>query len=191
MTAFSSDLKSLLNLTNEQFYNLCQANPDVKFERSPAGHLIIMAPTGGGTGYRNSEVNADFVIWNRQTQLGKVFDSSTCFQLPNGGTRSPDVAWVQRDRWDALTPEQQEKFPPLAPDFVLELMSPSDSLAEAQAKMTEYQTSGVRLGWLINRKQCQVWVYRLGKAPEVLDRPIQLLGEDVLPGFELNTAILW
>jgi Uma2 family endonuclease len=191
MTAFSSNLKSLLDLTHEQFYDLCRANPEVKFERSPAGHLIIMAPTGGSTGYRNSEINADLVLWNRQTQLGKVFDSSTCFQLPNGGDRSPDVAWVRQDRWDALTPEQQEKFPPLAPDFVLELMFPSDALADAQAKMEEYQNSGVRLGWLIHRKQRQVWVYRLGKAPQVLDHPTLLLGEDVLPGFQLNTAILW
>ncbi|MFM7447383.1 MAG: Uma2 family endonuclease [Leptolyngbyaceae cyanobacterium] len=191
MAAFSSNLKSLLDLTHEQFYDLCRANPDVKFERSPAGHLIIMAPTGGGTGYRNSEINADFVLWNRQTQLGKVFDSSTCFQLPNGGDRSPDVAWVRQDRWDALTPEQQEKFPPLAPDCVLELMSPSDVLAEAQAKMEEYQNSGVRLGWLINRKQRQVWVYRLGEAPQCLDNPALLSGEGVLPGFQLNTSMLW
>ena len=104
MTAYSPDLKSLLNLTDDQFYALCQANPDVKFERSRGGHLIIMPLTGDGTGYRNSEVNADFVIWNRQTQLGKVFDSSTCFQLPGGGDRSPDVAWVRQEGWQALTP---------------------------------------------------------------------------------------
>lgn len=191
MTTFSLDLKPLLNLTDEEFYDLCRANPEIKFERSRGGHLIIMPPTGGSIGYRNSEVNADLVIWNRQTQLGKVFDSSTCFRLPNGGDRSPDLAWVCQERWDALTPEQQEKFPPLAPDFVLELMSPSDALTDAQAKMEEYRNSGVRLGWLINPKQRCVWIYRQGKALEALDNPVTLSGEEVLPGFCLSTAVVW
>ena len=191
MAVFGLNLKSLLDLTDDQFYDLCRAHPEVKFERSPAGHLIIMAPTGGSTGYRNSEVNADLVIWNRQTQLGKVFDSSTCFRLPQGGDRSPDLAWVRQDRWDALTPEQQDKFPPLAPDFVLELMSPSDTLAEAQAKMEEYQQSGVGLGWLIDPKHRQIWIYRLGQAPQLLDNPDRIGGEGVLPGFHLDPSLLW
>jgi Uma2 family endonuclease len=185
------DLKPLLNLTNEQFYLLCRANPDIKFERNRAGTLIIMAPTGGKTGYYNSELTADFVIWNRQTQLGKVFDSSTCFHLPGGGDRSPDVAWVRQERWDALTPEQQEKFPPLAPDFVLELMSPSDVFTEAQAKMEEYRDSGVCLGWLIQPTQKRVWIYRLAEPVQVLESPDTLSGQDVLPGFNLSTKILW
>jgi Uma2 family endonuclease len=149
--------------------------------------------------YRNSELNADFVIWNRQIQLGKVFDSSTCFHLPGGSVgeassssfRSPDVAWVRQERWEELTPEQQEKFPPLAPDFVLELMSPSDVLAEAQAKMEEYRDSGVRLGWLIRRKQRRVWIYRPENATQLLDNPRILSGEEVLPGFSLNTKNIW
>jgi len=191
MAVFGSNLKSLLDLTDDQFYDLCRAHPEVKFERSPAGHLIIMAPAGGSTGYRNSEVNADLVIWNRQTQLGKVFDSSTCFRLPQGGDRSPDLAWVRQDRWDALTPELQDKFPALAPDFVMELMSPSDTLAEAQAKMEEYQQSGVRLGWLIDPKHRQVWIYRLGQAPQLLDNPDRIGGEGVLLGFHLDPSLLW
>ena len=191
MTAFSPDLKSLLNLTDEQFYELCRTNPEIKFERTPGGSLLIMAPTGGETGNRNSEINAELVLWNRQNQLGKVFDSSTCFKLPEGGDRSPDLAWIRQDRWDALTPNQKEKFPPIAPDFVMELMSPSDGLAESQAKMQEYWQGGVRLGWLINRKQRQVWIYRLNAEPEKLDNPGILSGEDVLPGFQLNMALVW
>lgn len=150
-----------------------------------------MPPTGGETGNRNSEINADFVIWNRQTQLGKVFDSSTCFKLPNGADRSPDVAWVAKERWEGLIPEQREKFPPLAPDFVLELMSPTDSLEAAQAKMREYMDNGVRLGWLIDRKQRQVEIYRPSYPPEILQTPTALSEESVLPGFVLNLEWFW
>jgi Uma2 family endonuclease len=141
MLAYTLNLNPVIEMTDEQFYQLCRANPDVKFERSPKGELLIMPPTGGETGNCNSEIGADFVFWNRKTKLGKVFDSSTCFRLPKGGSRSPDVAWIQQARWDALTPEQKEKFPPIAPDFVLELISPTDSLQETQAKMQEYMLS--------------------------------------------------
>lgn len=126
------------------------------------------------------------MIWNRQTQLGVGFDSSTCFKLPNGANRSPDVAWIKKDRWNALTPEEQEKFPPIAPDFVLELMSPSDTLRETQEKMQEYIDNGVKLGWLINLKTRQVEISRLGEPVEILTSPPQLSGEDVLLGFILN-----
>ncbi|MHC5726712.1 MAG: Uma2 family endonuclease, partial [Nostoc sp.] len=162
MTAIAINLNPIIQLTDNQFYQLCRENPEIKFERNAAGELLIMPPTGGETGNRNSEINADFVFWNRQTKLGKVFDSSTCFKLPNGANRSPDVAWIRKDRWDALTPEQKEKFPAIAPDFVLELMSPSDSLRETQAKMPEYIDNGVKLGWLINPKTRYVEIYRLG-----------------------------
>ncbi|BAY45171.1 hypothetical protein SAMD00079811_27730 [Scytonema sp. HK-05] len=132
MNTITLNLKPVIELTDEQFYQLCQKNPDVKFERSAKGELIIMSPTGGETGNCNAEILVDFVIWNRQTKLGKVFDSSTGFKLPNGADRSPDVAWIKQERWDTLTPEQKEKFPPIAPDFVLELMSPSDDLQKVQ-----------------------------------------------------------
>jgi len=191
MTAIAINLNPIIQLTDNQFYQLCRENPEVKFERNAAGELLIMPPTGGETGNCNSEINADFVIWNRQTQLGKVFDSSTCFKLPNGANRSPDVAWISKDRWNALTPEEQEKFPEIAPDFVLELMSPSDSLRETQAKMQEYIDNGVKLGWLINPKMRQVEIYRLGQPVEILASPQQLSGEDVLPGFILNLQIIW
>lgn len=184
-------LKPIIDLTDEQFYQLCRANPDVKFERNAQGKIIIMAPTGGVTGNRNVEISADFVIWNRQSKLGIVFDSSTCFKLPNGANRSPDVAWVRQDRWEALTPAQQASFPPIAPDFVLELMSPSDTLPETSAKLQEYLANGVRLGWLIDRKTRRVEVYRSGQPVEVLDAPTHLAGEDVLPGFILTLAAVW
>ena len=191
MTAYTVDLSSVTTMTAEQFFTLCRTNPDVKFERSATGELIIMSPTGGETGNRNFEIGADFAIWNRKAKLGKLFDSSTCFQLPSGGDRSPDISWVSQERWDALTPEQREKFPPIAPDFVLELMSPSDRLKPTQTKMQEYMDSGVQLGWLLERKQRRVEVYRQGKPVEVLENPEKLLGEQVLPGFELYLADVW
>lgn len=191
MTAFTISLNSIIHLSEQQFYQLCQANPDVKMERSIQGDLIIMAPTGGETGSYNSEINADFVLWNRQTKLGKVFDSSTCFKLPGGGDRSPDVAWIKIERWNSLTLEQQRKFPPIAPDFVLELLSPTDSLEKTQAKMQEYMNSGVQLGWLLSRDHKKVEIYRNGQPVEVLDAPKQLFGEDILPGFVLNIEAYW
>jgi Uma2 family endonuclease len=191
MTAYTVNFNSVLRLSDEQFYQLCRTNPDLKFERNVKGELIIMPPTGGETGNRNIELGADFVFWNRQTKLGQLFDSSTCFKLPNGADRSPDIAWVQQERWDALTPKQKEAFPPIAPDFVLELMSPSDTLAATQAKMLEYMENGVRLGWLIDRKTRRVEIYRIGQSVEVLENPTQLGGEDVLLGFVLEMAIVW
>ncbi len=191
MNAFTIDLSPVIKLTDDQFYELCRKNPDVKFERNAKGELIIMSPTGGETGNCNSEINANFVIWNRQTKLGKVFDSSTGFKLPNGADRSPDVAWIKQERWDALTPQQKEKFPPIAPDFVLELMSPSDTLQKTQEKMQEYRDNQVKLGWLIDRKTRRVEIYRLGQEVEVLESPTELSGEDILPGFVLNLQIVW
>ncbi|MCU0565259.1 MAG: Uma2 family endonuclease [Oculatellaceae cyanobacterium Prado106] len=191
MTAYTINLNAVIHMTDEQFYQLCRMNPDLKFERNAIGELIVMSPTGGETGNRNIEVAGDFVLWNRQAKLGKLFDSSTGFKLPNGADRSPDIAWVRQDRWDALNPNQKEIFPPLAPDFVLELMSPSDSLSTLQAKMQEYQDNGVRLGWLIDRKTRRVEIYRIGQSVEVLENPDELSGEAVLPGFVLGMAIVW
>ena len=152
---------------------------------------MIMSPTGGEMGNCNAEIAADFVIWNRQKKLGKVFDSSTGFKLPNGAERSPDVAWIKQESWAELTPEQREKFPPISPDFVLELMSPSDTFKEVQKKMQEYMDNQVKLGWLINRKTRLVEIYRQGQAVEVLASPQELSGEEVLPGFVLNLQMVW
>lgn len=191
MTAITINFNNIVKLSDDQFYQLCRDNPDIKFERNESGELIVMPPTGGETGKCNAKLTARFVLWNEQTQLGEVFDSSTCFKLPNGSDRSPDVSWIQLERWNALEPEQREKFPPIAPDFVLELMSPSDSLSETQAKMQEYMNAGVKLGWLIDRKTRLVEIYRQGQPKEVLKSPTSLSGEDILPGFVLNLQIIW
>ncbi len=191
MIVSTLDLKTIIDLTDEQFYQLCRANPDVKFERNANGTLLIMSPTGGETGNRNLEIGADFAIWNRQTKLGVCFDSSTCFKLPNGAQRSPDIAWIKQDRWQALTPAQREQFPPIAPDFVLELLSPSDSLPTTQTKMQEYIDNGVSLGWLINRKNRTVEIYRPNQSVQLLTNPTQLSDPDILPGFTLNLSSLW
>lgn len=186
MTAITLDLNSLVDLTDEQFYRLCQANPDIRFERNAKGELIVMPPTGGETGDRNSEINFQLRAWNKRTELGKTFDSSTGFKLPNKAERSPDAAWVKLERWEALTPEQRQKFPPLAPELVIELRSASGELKPLQEKMQEYRDNGVRLGWLIDPKNQRVEIYRLSQAVEVLQSPTSLSGEDVLPGFVLD-----
>lgn len=191
MNTVTLNLYPILEMSDDQFYQLCRANPDVKFERNAKGELIIVLPTGGETGQCNSEINADFVIWNRQTKLGKVFDSSTCFKLSNGANRSPDVAWIKQELWDTLTPEQKEKFPPIAPDFVLELLSPTNSLKVTREKMQEYMDNQVKLGWLIDPKTRSVEIYRQGQEVEVLPSPPTLSGGEVLPGFVLNLSLLW
>jgi Uma2 family endonuclease len=191
MTALTLNLDTIIKLTSEQFYQLCQANPDLKLERNAQGELIVMPPTGGETGKRNSKINLQLGNWNERTQLGEVFDSSTGFTLPNKADRSPDAAWVEKSRWEALTAEQREKFIPLCPDFVIELLSPNDSLRKTQDKMQEYMENGCRLGLLINRKIQQVEIYRAGREKEVLNVPSSISGEDVLPGFVLNMQSIW
>jgi len=191
MNALTVNLKPILELTDEQFFQLCQANRDLRFERTATGELIIMPPTGGETGNRNAGLTAQVWIWNEQNKLGKVFDSSTGFKLPNGADRSPDASWIKLERWNALTQKQQTRFLPLCPDFVVELLSPTDSLRETQEKMREYRDNGASLGWLINRKSRQVEIYRIGKEVEVLESSVSLSGEDILPGFMLNLEAIW
>jgi len=198
MNAVTVNLKSIIDLTDEQFYQLCLKNSDVKFERNAQGDIIIMSPTGGETGKHNLEIAVDLGIWNRQHKLGVCFDSSTCFKLPNGANRSPDLAWIAQDRWDLLSSQEKEVFPAMAspavgiaPDFVLELMSPSDTLKDSQTKMQEYLENQVKLGWLINRKAKQVEIYRQNQPVEILDCPNILSGEDILPDFFLNLQSVW
>ncbi len=180
------NVNSLTTLTPEQFYLLCVNNPEAQLERSPQGELIIMSPVGGESGKKEANLIGDLIIWNRQTNLGIVFSSSTIFNLPNGGSRSPDVAWVSLEKWDSLTQEEKDKFPPLCPDFVIELRSKSDRLKPLQDKMLEYLASGLKLGWLINPQNKQVEIYRQNQEVEVLTMPVVLSGEDVLPGLEVN-----
>lgn len=191
MTTLTLKLDPVIKLTSEEFFQICQENPDLKLERTAQGELIIMPPTGGETGKRNSSLNAQLWLWNEQTQLGEVFDSSTGFSLPNGADRSPDAAWVDKSRWEILTPNQKEKFIPLCPDFVIELLSPSDSLKKTQEKMQEYMDNGCRLGWLINRKKQEVEIYKIDKSIEILSRPQIILGDDVLPNFILKLDKIW
>ena len=179
------DLSPIIQLTHEQFYQLCLANRDVPLERSPKGELIIVTPVGGESGSQEANLIVKVGVWNEQTGLGVVFSSSTIFNLPNGGDRSPDVAWVKRDRWEALTQTEREKFPPICPDFVIELRSRTDRLTPLQEKMQEYLQSGLRLGWLINPQDRQVEIYRPNQPVETLTYPVTLSGEDVLPGFSL------
>lgn len=186
--ALHSPLKLTLELTDEQFFQLCQNNRDLRFERTANGELIIMSPTGSETGRRNSGLNFQLTAWNIQNNLGVVFDSSSGFKLPDGSDISPDSAWVRRDRWDALTPEQKEKFAPICPDFVVELRSASDSLEKLRAKMKVYIKNGAKLGWLLDRKNRQVEISRPDRDVEIRYSPTTLSGEDVLPGFVLDLS---
>ncbi len=172
-------------LTDEQFYKLCINNPEMNIERNPKGLVIIMPPVGGESGNRESESMIDLGIWNRREQRGYVFSSSTIFKLPGGGDRSPDAAWVERSRWNQLTSEQKKKFPPIAPDFVLEIRSRTDNLTKLQEKMQEYIDSGVRLGWLFNPQDQQVEIYRPNQTKDVRSLPTTLSGEEILVDFEL------
>lgn len=191
MAALTLNLNSIAKIDRDRFRQIANDNPDMKLERNKAGHLIIMAPTGGETGSFNFDLNGQLYLWNRTSQKGKAFDSSTGFALPEGGDRSPDVAWITIDKWEALTPEERQGFLPLCPDFVIELMSRSDSWVQTQAKMVEYMESGCRLGWLLDPKGKRAAIYRMGQPPELLTAPDSLSGEDVLPEFVLDARFLW
>jgi Uma2 family endonuclease len=181
-----------LYVTQEQFAALAVANRDLRLERTSQGELIVNPPTGWETGERNSSLTGQLYRWYEENEdLGKVFDSSTAFILPNGATRSPDASWVSRERWQALTPQQKGTFANICPDFVVELRSSSDRLAPLQTKMREYIDNGALLGWLIDPQQRRVEIYRPELPIEVLDNPSQLSGEAVLPGFVLNLRRLW
>ena len=182
---------STVKFTVEQFERVCEANPDRSFELTAQGVLVIMPPVGVESGNYESELGIDLGIWNRQTRLGKTFSSSTVFTLPNGSKRSPDAAWVELSRWEAVSKEERKKFALLVPDFVIELRSETDRLPPLQAKMVEYRDNGVRLGWLINPREREVEIYRLDCDVEVLVAPLTLSGEDVLPSFTLDLSPIW
>lgn len=187
MMTLKLDLSPWLELTDDQFYELCQHHRDYKFERNAKGELLIVPPTGGETGNRNMDLSYQLQSWSRRNpNLGIAFDSSTCFKLPNGGNRSPDASWVKRERWEALTAEERRKFPPLCPDFVVELRSPTDSIKETREKMQEYRENGACLGWLIDPQTRTVEICRIDREIEILQSPVTLSGEDVLPGFVLE-----
>lgn len=182
---------SPMRLTDEQFESLARNHPDLNLELSAEGELIIVAPTLPDTGGKNADLTTDLTIWARKDGTGKVFDSSSLFTFPNGAKRSPDAAWVKREKWDALSESEKKKFSRLVPDFVVELRSNSDSLQTLKTKMAEYTSNGVRLGWLIDPIEKQVSIYRANGEVETLDDPKSVSGEDVLPGFDLHPQGLW
>lgn len=184
---YSLDLNALTDsISDRALEQLCQENPELKFETDVPGKLIIMSPTGSLTGERNADLIYQVQSWNRQYQLGKVFGSSTGFKLSNGATRSPDVSWIAINRWNSLSEQQQAGFAPIDPDFVIELMSPLDDLLIIQRKMKEYMSCGVKLGWLINPDQQEVEIYCLGHSKQVINHPRHLFREDILPGLTVN-----
>lgn len=190
-TSQTITIPKIFKVSHEQFKQLTTVNRDLRLERTVTGELIVMPPTGSNTGHRNLDIEGQLWLWNRQTKLGVAFNSSTGFHLPNGADRSPDAAWISQERWDALTPEEQEGFAPICPDFVMELRSKSDHMEPLRAKMREYMENQARLGWLVDRKNRKVEIYRQGRDVEVLDNPTTLLGEDVLPGFVLDLTEVW
>jgi Uma2 family endonuclease len=175
-----------LTVSPEAFWEICLANPDLRLTRTADGELIAMAPAGSETGSHNARLTARLCNWNDATGLGVVFDSSSGFTLPDGFVHAPDASWIATGRWDALTPEDRKRFAPICPDFVAELMSPSDTRRETRDKMRAFLDQGARLGWLIDPKAVEVEVHRPGRPAEVLKRPATLSGEDVLPGFVLD-----
>ena len=193
---FSSPLvlqiPSSMQMTDEQFFEFCQVNRDLRIERNKFGELVIMLPTGSETGNREGNIFGQLWVWSEQDDTGITFSSSTGFKLSTGAERSPDASWIKLERWNALSPKQQEKFAPICPDFVVELKSPSDNLQTLKEKMEEYLNEpGIQLGWLIDRKQRKVYIYRPGLPEECLDNPVNVSGELVLPGFILNMSKVW
>lgn len=180
-----------LRMNDEEFFDFCQLNQDLRIEQSSKGDIIVMAPTGAKTGLRKARLTSRVLVWAENDSTGQVFDSSTIFSLPNGAKRSPDVAWVRNERWNALSAADQERFAPLCPDFVVELRSKTDRLKTLQAKMEEYITTGVQLGWLIDPVDRKVHVYRPGVEPEILDDPETVSGEPLMNGFVLDVRSLW
>ncbi len=183
--------RPVINMDDEQFFQFCQLNRDLQIERTAEGDIIIIAPEAGSSGLGSSQLTLAFGNWAHGDGTGQVFGSSTGFKLPNGATRSPDVAWVRNERIEALTEEEWQKFLPLCPDFVLELRSPSDAMGTLQKKMEEYRENGARLGWLLDPLTKSVHVYRPGLAVEVLENPTSVPGEPILRGFVLDVLQIW
>lgn len=181
----------VITMDDEQFFQFCQLNRDLRIERTATGKVILMSPAGGETGSRNASLTAALYTWAKRNKRGVAFDSSTGFILPNGAIRSPDGAWVLRERLTGLTPRQKRKFLPLCPDFVIELRSPTDEVADLQAKMVEYIANGAQLGWLLIPETQDVYIYRPDTPPEHLQNPAQINGEPVAPGCVLELADIW
>jgi Uma2 family endonuclease len=187
---FTVNLKSL-RLTGAQFEQLCRDNRDLRLELTSQGELIVMPPTGSKTGQRNSSLTSQIGSWALKNGTGVAFDSSTGFTLPDGAIMSPDGSWVRRERWDALTKEEQEGFAPICPDLAIELRSPSDSLSRLKIKMQEYIENGAQLAWLIDPFERRVYIYRPRVEVDVITDPEMVSGDPLLPGFRLRLVELW
>ena len=186
---YTLNLKAFTDtISDRALEQLCRENPDLRFETDAKGKLIIMSPTGSQSGKRNGDLFGQVWYWNRQSKAGVVFDSSTGFKLSNGATRSPDVSWIAIERWNSLSDKQKRGFAPIDPDFIIELISPTDDLSTTQQKMNEYMNCGVKLGWLINPDAKEVEIYRFDKDKEIVDNPSSLSGEDILPGLTVDLA---
>ncbi len=189
MTSYAINLKPLLtHISDVDLQDLCASNPELKFETDAKGKLIVMSPTGSESGKHNLNLAFQIELWNRQTKSGITFDSSTGFKLSNGATRSPDVTWIKLSKWNSLTDKQKRGFAPIDPDFVLELISPSDDLIVARQKMKEYMTCDIKLAWLINPDEKQVEIYRQGRDQEILNNPSNLSGEAVMPNLIVDLS---
>ena len=181
-----------LKMTDEAFYEFCQRNQDFRFEMNVEGELVVLPPTFLETSRKNNEINFQLTAWSKNDKTGVVFESDGMFTLPNGAKRSPDAFWITKERYFALSEkEREEKFARIVPDFVIELRSKSDSLKKIQNKMREYIENGVRLGWLIDPYEKRVYIYRGNGEIEILENASKILGEDVLPGFELDLTEIW
>ena len=178
-------------MDDDELFELCRVNRDLRIERTASGELIIMPPAGGESGRRNLAVAGQFWNWVQKDGSGIGFDSSAGFVLPNGAERSPDAAWVRRERWEALSVTQRRKFPRLCPEFVIELRSPSEKLRDLEEKMKEYVDNGSRLGWLIDPDARRVTVFRPGQPAQRLENPATVSGEAELPGFVLDLTLVW
>ncbi len=182
----------LKRLNDEQFYEFCRSNPELRIEMNRKGEIIVMPPTFSETGGKNFRLAVKFGVWAEKDGTGVGFDSSTGFVLPNGAVRSPDLSWIKLKKWNALSTEQRAKFAHVCPDFVVELRSESDSLKKLQAKMNEYIENGASLGWLIDAgAKRRVYIYRPNAEVEILENPETVSGEPPLKGFTLNLKEIW
>lgn len=182
---------SFRRMTEAEFENFCQRNPDKRIELTKEGKIIVMPPTHTETGRKNFKIILRFGIWAELDKTGQCFESSTGFTFPNGAKRSPDLAWVRNEKWNQLSEKEKRSFARLVPDFVVELRSDTDSLKTLQNKMREYLENGVSLGWLIDTRTRKVYVYRPNEKVEVLDDPQTVSGEPLLPGFVLDLSEIW
>jgi Uma2 family endonuclease len=188
---FLLHLRPVIELTDDQLFELCQINQELWIERTAEGDLVIMPPEGWETSSRSANLVTLLTQWAWQDSTGVINGSSGGFILPNGAMRAPDAAWVLRSRLAPLTAEQKQKFLPLCPDFVVEIRSPSGRLSTVQAKMQEYIDNGARLGWLIDPFSRLVYVYRPNQPAERLENPSAISGDPVLPGFALDLQRIW